>query len=256
MRELVSVMISVWKAPGWKSSDASAQFEDVLRFGFLGLGLGFCFHESFGQWFGTGFDDVGGLGEVPVDGLGVAGGRDIRVLAVVYYQRHLGRSAGTGAFFEPEQFAFDAMAFAAEVSVAGVEAVHGAAGYGDFLLGFEVEFGLVAAVRRILGYTGQRVVEVTVFGGLQAFGFPEDADEFFDELFVVEALGLPIMVHLGLDFGEFFVGFAGHHAVANGIEAVFEAGGLRTVHSLGRFRARGFSAVDPGGFGARFGRVK
>ncbi len=45
------------------------------------------------------------------------------------------------------------------------ETVHAAAGDGDLLFGFQVEFGLVAAVRRVFG----------------------DAGEVFDELFGVVA---------------------------------------------------------------------
>jgi len=44
--------------------------------------------------------------------------------------------------------------------------------------------------------------------------------------------------------------FPRQHEAAGAIEAVFVAGGLRTEHAFGRFRAAGFRTVDPGGFGA------
>jgi hypothetical protein len=143
------------------------------------------------------------------------------------------------------------MAFAGESGQTEVEAMDGTAGDGDFLFGDEVYFGLVLETGRIFGHGGDLVVDVVVFGGVETFGLPEVADEDFDEVLVLEAFGLPVGVELGLEFGELVIGLAGQFVTADGVEAVFVAGGLGTVEALRRLRAFGFGAVDPCGFGAR-----
>ncbi|MFN0106822.1 MAG: hypothetical protein ACKV2U_32615 [Bryobacteraceae bacterium] len=151
-----------------------------------------------------------------------------RVLAAVCFQRHLGRSACTGTFFEAKQLTFEAMPFAGEMGEPGVETIHVAAGDGDFPFGFEVQFGLVPAVRRTFGDGGKLVANVVVFGGLETPGVAEIGGEFIDEALVEKALGLPVGVELVLQVGVFVGGFAGEYVAADGVEAVFASGGLGT----------------------------
>ena len=119
--------------------------------------------------------------------------------------------------------------------------------------GHEVEFPVVAEGRVGRGDGDAVVEDVFGFGGEEALGGPEVADELFDEHGGEGAGGLPVGTDFGLEGEELGLGFAGEGEAAGGVDAVAEARGLGAMESFFGFWAAGLGAVAAGGLGAEVG---